>query len=158
MVCCGCNFSEKSCWYVLAVCGIVVPLHPQTRNTGPDEGFWSLGSTKKKVLWHNSIDRNCSTRETSTNRHSEKKWDTRPVKILYTVLYIQNKIIRKNEKDILQWRVWSWLRMNASYRLNTCKSRGSMKSACWLWWRPAHGCVTRIQPARYSGIAFRKKD
>ena len=25
---------------------------------------------------------------------------------------------------ILQWRVWSWLRMNASYRLNTCKSRG----------------------------------
>ena len=32
-------------------------------------------------------------------------------------------------KDILQWRVWSWLRMNASYRLNTCKSRGSMDSA-----------------------------
>ena len=27
--------------------------------------------------------------------------------------------------DILQWRVWSWLRMNASYRLNTCKSRGN---------------------------------
>ena len=27
---------------------------------------------------------------------------------------------------LLQWRVWSWLRMNASYRLNTCKSRGSM--------------------------------
>ena len=26
---------------------------------------------------------------------------------------------------LLQWRVWSWLRMNASYRLNTCKSRGS---------------------------------
>ena len=25
----------------------------------------------------------------------------------------------------LQWRVWSWLRMNASYRLNTCKSRGN---------------------------------
>ena len=29
-------------------------------------------------------------------------------------------------KEILQCRVWSWLRMNASYRLNTCKSRGSM--------------------------------
>ena len=26
---------------------------------------------------------------------------------------------------ILQWRVWSWLRMNTSYRLNTCKSRGN---------------------------------
>ena len=53
-----------------------------------------------------------------------------------------------NRKRIfLQWRVWSWLRMNASYRLNTCKSRGSMEVACNLWWRPAHGWVTRIQPS-----------
>ena len=29
----------------------------------------------------------------------------------------------------LQRRVWSWLRMNASYRLNTCKSRG-FEGAC----------------------------
>jgi hypothetical protein len=28
-------------------------------------------------------------------------------------------------KQHLQWRVWSWLRMNASGRLNTCKSWGS---------------------------------
>ena len=49
----------------------------------------------------------------------------------------------------LQCRVWSWLRMNASYRLNTCKSRGSMRFACKPWWRPAHGCVTRIQPSSY---------
>ena len=27
----------------------------------------------------------------------------------------------------LQRRVWSWLRMNASYRLNTCKSRGLLR-------------------------------
>ena len=60
--------------------------------------------------------------------------------------------------DILQWRVWSWLRMNASYRLNTCKSRGSMIKACFDWWRPAHGCVTRIQPAVYLGIALWKED
>ena len=59
-------------------------------------------------------------------------------------------------KDILQWRVWSWLRMNASYRLNTCKSRGSMTIACYCRWRPAHGWVTRIQPSRHSGIARRK--
>ena len=26
----------------------------------------------------------------------------------------------------LQWRVWSWLRMNASGRPNTCKSNGNM--------------------------------
>ena len=159
MVCCECNFSEKSCWYVLVVCGIVVPLHPQTRNKGPCGGVQRVSEARRKVvLWHNSIDRNCSTRETSTNRHSEKKWDTRPVRLLYTVLYIQNKIIRKNEKDILQWRVWSWLRMNASYRLNTCKSRGSIIEACFDRWRPAHGCVTRIQSTHGSGIAFRKKD
>ena len=63
-----------------------------------------------------------------------------------------------SEKDILQWRVWSWLRMNASYRLNTCKSRGIMVVACYRWWRPAHGWVTRIQPALSSGIALWKED
>ena len=31
----------------------------------------------------------------------------------------------KTNKQFLQWRVWSWLRMNASGRPNTCKSRGS---------------------------------
>ena len=61
-----------------------------------------------------------------------------------------------SKRIYLQWRVWSWLRMNASYRLNTCKSRGSMTEACFSWWRPAHGCVTRIESARYSGIALRK--
>ena len=39
-------------------------------------------------------------------------------------------LMRLAVKDILQCRVWSWLRMNASYRLNTCKSRGSMNLAC----------------------------
>ena len=59
-------------------------------------------------------------------------------------------------KDILQCRVWSWLRMNASYRLNTCKSRGSMSVACNRWWRPAHGWVTRIQPTLVHRITRRK--
>ena len=30
----------------------------------------------------------------------------------------------------IQRRVWSWLRMNASGRLNTCKSRGSVEQQC----------------------------
>ena len=60
-------------------------------------------------------------------------------------------------KTFLQWRVWSWLRMNASYRLNTCKSRGSITVACYCRWRPAHGWVTRIQPAHDSGITLRKQ-
>ena len=46
-------------------------------------------------------------------------------------------------KTHLQWRVWSWLRMNASGRLNTCKSRGSTGSN--TGWRPANGCGTRTQ-------------
>ena len=56
----------------------------------------------------------------------------------------------------LQRRVWSWLRMNASDRPNTCKSRGSTKEACFLWWRPAHGCVTGVQSVHSRGIAQRK--
>ena len=58
----------------------------------------------------------------------------------------------KRYKKIIQWRVWSWLRMNASGRLNTCKSRGSMRVSNNLWWRPAQGCVTREQLARFWGI------
>ena len=57
---------------------------------------------------------------------------------------------------ILQWRVWSWLRMNASYRLNTCKSRGNDGRACPPRRRPAHGWVTRIQPALFRGTTLRK--
>ena len=65
---------------------------PANEKQGPRRGVPEVPEARRKVvLWHNSIDRNCSTRETSTNRHSEKKWDTRPVRLLYTVLYIQNK-------------------------------------------------------------------
>ena len=60
------------------------------------------------------------------------------------------------KKQFIQRRVWSWLRMNASERPNTCKSRGN-RGACSRW-RPAHGWVTRMQPARHRGIAFRKGD
>ena len=34
---------------------------------------------------------------------------------------------------IIQWRVWSWLRMNASGRPNTCKSDGISPSGEWEW-------------------------
>ena len=66
------------------------------------------------------------------------------------------KALRGRDNDILQWRVWSWLRRNASYRLNTCKSRGNDERACSLRRRPAHGWVTRIQPAHHLGITLRK--
>ena len=58
----------------------------------------------------------------------------------------------------LQRRVWSWLRMNASDRPNTCKSRGSGIEACFNCRRPAHGCVTGVQSVHSRGIAQRKLD
>ena len=61
-------------------------------------------------------------------------------------------------KQFKQRRVWSWLRMNASDRLNTCKSRGSMVCSNTNWWRPAHGWVTRMQLTYQRGIARRKSD
>ena len=59
-------------------------------------------------------------------------------------------------KQFKQRRVWSWLRMNASDRLNTCKSRGSGGSNTRR--RPAHGWVTRMQLAYQRGITRRKSD
>ena len=59
-------------------------------------------------------------------------------------------------KQFKQRRVWSWLRMNASARLTTCKSRGSTGSN--TGWRPAHGWVTRMQLAYQRGITRRKSD
>ena len=59
-------------------------------------------------------------------------------------------------KQFKQRRVWSWLRMNASDRLNTCKSRGSTGSN--TGWRPAHWWVTRMQLTYQRGITRRKSD
>ena len=63
---------------------------------------------------------------------------------------------RGYDKQFKQRRVWSWLRMNASDRLNTCKSRGSGGSDTRR--RPAHGWVTRMQLAYQRGITRRKSD
>ena len=64
------------------------------------------------------------------------------------------RIFEETIDFFIQWRVWSWLRMNASGRLNTCKSRGSRLEFRFRCWRPAHGWVTRMQPTFHRGIAF----
>ena len=47
-------------------------------------------------------------------------------KTTYIKISLANETLKKKKKqDKQQRRVWSWLRMNASDRLNTCKSRGS---------------------------------
>ena len=63
---------------------------------------------------------------------------------------------RGYDKQFKQRRVWSWLRMNASDRLNTCKARGSGGSNTRR--RPAHGWVTRMQLTYQRGITRRKSD
>ena len=65
--------------------------------------------TETKELWHWWEDRDSVCRTPPW-----EVWDTRRVK-------------KVNKEQFLQWRVWSWLRMNASGRLNTCKSRGSAR-------------------------------
>ena len=80
---------------------------------------WSgLNALNSKVLWHDSIDRNCSTRE---NKYEPSFWKEKrnsASQILYTVLYIQNRIIRKNEKDIFT-------------RLLGAKAEPSLLELCW---------------------------
>ena len=86
----------------------------------------------EKVLW--IIDEVVAhRRERSRQKPSDFDWVFEETGLIFDG-YLRN--------EILQWRVWSWLRMNASGRLNTCKSRGSTGSN--TWWRPADGWVTRM--------------
>ena len=48
--------------------------------------------------------------------------------------------IKKNQ-NLYYRRVWSWLRLNAGGRPNTCKSNGNIGKACFFWWRVADGWV-----------------
>ena len=87
-------------------------------------------------------------------------WSTWAAKVFHSCKrVISNNTFEIWAKDLtkhfIQWRVWSWLRMNASGRLNTCKSRGSGIEACFNCRRPAHGCVTRMQPTQNRGITLR---
>ena len=93
-----------------------------------------------------------STSSTSIRKINFPDWYRQKVWLWTTITDSGARII----KQFKQRRVWSWLRMNASDRLNTCKSRGSTGSN--TGWRPAHGWVTRMQPARYRGIAHGNVD
>ena len=47
----------------------------------------------------------------------------------------------KANQNLYIRRVWSWLRLNAGGRPNTCKSNGNIREACFSWWRVADGWV-----------------
>ena len=63
----------------------------------------------------------------------------------------------KKQRNYLGWRVWSWLRMNAGGRLNTCKSNGKVRGSNTEDTRVAHGCVTRMQPTFDWNITLRNR-
>ena len=125
--------------------------------------FENNGSLKaqERVLWKDLHRQKSSTRsecwdlfrysgKKETNRHRAlvrfRKNQVLDYNNLGDSFWTDYRHSRNRIYNILQWRVWSWLRMNASYRLNTCKSRGNKRKACFSCWRPAHGWVTRIQP------------
>ena len=116
----------------------VVPLHSQ--NNG-DEGS---GKSSEVV-----------------ERSSLKEWSKQSLKgkcrKTLSILKIDPSQDRKQMKrdTNLQRRVWSWLRMNASGRPNTCKSDGKWPFGAM---RVAHGCVTRMQPTQCWRIARRNPD
>ncbi len=112
-----------------------------------------LVSAKERVLWKDYINREV-VQEASTEMYLGKETNRSIWSGLNSINYKdghsenrQTINLNVENNDILQWRVRSWLRMNASYRLNTCKWRGNGKKACFLGRRPANGWVTRIQPA-----------
>ena len=130
---------EKTFKIIWWIPEIVVPLHPL------NEKCFSQ-STEERVLWKISINRQV-VQEASTFRSTWVIWTNRQWISWMRIVVLSTENFLYGKKIFLQWRVWSWLRMNASYRLNTCKSRGSMGFACKPRWRPAHGWVTRIQPS-----------
>ena len=94
-----------------------------------------------------------STSSTSIRKINFPDWYRQKVWLWTTINGFRSEDMIKQFK---QRRVWSWLRMNASDRLNTCKSRGSGGSNTRR--RPAHGWVTRMQLTYQRGITRRKSD
>ena len=128
------NFSPKN----LEVKKKSLPLQPQSRNDS-ERVLWEIYIIQQvvQVLGKEIF------RIDTVNRSMTLDYDKRIPE-------------RGYDKQFKQRRVWSWLRMNASDRLNTCKSRGSGGSDTRR--RPAHGWVTRMQLTYQRGITRRKSD
>ena len=120
----------------------------------------SLLRNKANEHWHN-CNRRSSTRvrNDSLSIHKNLGVNTKSKRIFGDIVKAKQKqkvlsdyFWKKKRQYKKQRRVWSWLRMNASGRLNTCKSRGSVRVSNNPWRRPAQGCVTREQLALIRGI------
>ena len=159
---------------VWRLCFIALLLHPHSRENGDTEIMKQIFLEKSsEIIWKfkrktlifastfakrkrqksSLIDLHNSTSSTSIG---EEILRINTVKRSMTLDYDKRIPERGYDKQFKQRRVWSWLRMNASDRLNTCKSRGSTGSN--TGWRPAHGWVTRMQLTYQRGITRRKSD
>ena len=158
---------------VWRLCFIALLLHPHTRENGDTEIMKQIFLEKSsEIIWKfkrktlifastfakrkrqkSSLrDLHNSTSSTSIGEEIFRIDTVKEVWLWTTITDSGARII----KQFKQRRVWSWLRMNASDRLNTCKSRGSTGSN--TGWRPAHGWVTRMQLTYQRGITRRKSD
>ena len=158
---------------VWRLCFIALLLHPHSRENGDTEIMKQIFLEKSsEIIWKFKIkvlifastfakrkrqksslrDLHNSTSSTSIRKINFPDW----YRQRSMTLDYNNGFRSEDIKQFKQRRVWSWLRMNASDRLNTCKSRGSGGSN--TGWRPAHGWVTRMQLTYQRGITRRKSD
>ena len=164
------NNAEK----VWRLCFIALLLHPHSRENGDTEIMKQIFLEKSsEIIW--KFKRKTLIFASTFAKRKRQKSSLRDLHNSTSSTSIGEEILRINtvnrvwlwttingfrsediKKQFKQRRVWSWLRMNASDRLNTCKSRGSTGSN--TGWRPAHGWVTRMQLAYQRGITRRKSD
>ena len=108
---------------------------------------WKLKS-KSRIRKHNI--EMISPRANNRSPSSLKDWSQNIKQRISPVqIYLAEKKKSETFKIKLLWRVGSWLRMNASGRLNTCKSNGISSNTNSV----ADGWVTRTQPTFQRGIA-----
>ena len=159
---------------VWRLCFIALLLHPHSRENGDTEIMKQIFLEKSsEIIWKfkrktlifastfakrkrqksSLIDLHNSTSSTSIGEEILRINTVNRVWLWTTINGFRSEDMIKQFK---QRRVWSWLRMNASDRLNTCKSRGSGGSNTRR--RPAHGWVTRMQLTYQRGITRRKSD
>ena len=129
------------CWIFLSkrlsVQKIVLPLHSLSgSNHGcPTEKHrWSLTTFHTDKQYNNALwiiqskEISKERKRTVNNLTYNYSGQYKQFQIDYVMPWYY--ILRHSTDTNLQRRVWSWLRMNASYRLNTCKSRG-LNGACF---------------------------
>ena len=128
-------FPQKNSRNVFAVQKIALPLYSLSATN------W-VRLLKHDDPWQHSIQTSSTTCPWVYILEDIEKWSKerkRTVKFIWYTYLIpastdnSKEIISRRGQSLfvvrnnLQRRVWSWLRMNASYRLNTCKSRGLLR-------------------------------